>query len=108
MLSQAKQLTRLLELPNGIPDSFYTYLRINKGLRNIAPVIETYASIPDSNKKVFKLLGVDFFAEQPFRDYLSQTGTSIDGELKDFLTKPNSILLSKESLDKLNKILAIQ
>ncbi|MBT8380932.1 MAG: FtsX-like permease family protein, partial [Ignavibacteria bacterium] len=100
-----KATHQIIGTSEGIPDSFYTYLRIDKGLRNIAPVIEAYASIPDSNKRIFKLLGVDFFAERPFRDYLSQTGTSIDGELKDFLTKPNSILLSKESLEKLNKII---
>jgi putative ABC transport system permease protein len=31
----------------GIPDSFYAYLRIEKGIKNIAPVIESYVSIPD-------------------------------------------------------------
>ena len=100
-----KATHQIIGTSEGIPDSFYTYLRIDEGLRNIAPVIETYASIPDSNKRIFKLLGVDFFAERPFRDYLSRTSTSIDGELKDFLTKPNSILLSKESLEKMNKII---
>ena len=99
-----KATHQIIGTSEGIPDSFYTFLRVDKGIRNIAPIIETYASIPDSNKRVFKLLGVDFFAERPFRDYLSNTGVSIDGELKDFLTKPNSILLSKESLGKLNKI----
>ncbi|MBS1517860.1 MAG: FtsX-like permease family protein [Bacteroidetes bacterium] len=87
----------------GIPDSFYTYLKTVKGTGKIAPVIESYISIPDSNKRVFKLLGVDIFAERPFRDYLSQTDISIDGGLKNFLTKPNSVILSEESLGKLKK-----
>ena len=86
----------------GIPDSLYSKLRIDKGLINIAPVIESYVSIPDSGKVVFKLLGVDIFAEKPFRDYLSQTGISLEGGLKDFLTRPNSVLLSNESIYKLN------
>jgi putative ABC transport system permease protein len=60
-------------------------------------------SIPDSNKKIFKLLGIDFFAERPFRDYLTNTAATIDGELKDFLTKPNAVVLSNESLASLNK-----
>ncbi|MCY7363254.1 MAG: ABC transporter permease [Ignavibacteria bacterium] len=98
----------------GIPDSFYNFLKVEKGIRNIAPVIESYISIQDSEKtktsstsakKVFKLLGVDIFAERPFRDYLSQTGVSIDGDLKNFLTKPHSVILSKESIDKLNKVI---
>ncbi len=90
----------------GIPDSLYTYLRITKGFRNIAPVIETYLSIQNTNdsaKRVFKLLGIDLFAERPFRDYLSQSEVSVEGGLKEFLTGPNSVILSKESLIKLNK-----
>ena len=98
-----KATHQIIGTSEGIPDSFYTYLRIEKGYKNIAPVIESYVSLIDTNKKVFKLLGVDFFAERPFRDYLSGAGVSIDGELKDFLTKPNSIILSQESLRSLGK-----
>lgn len=98
-----KATHQIIGTSEGIPDSFYTYLRIEKGYKNIAPVIETYVSLFDTNKKVFKLLGVDFFAERPFRDYLSGASVSIDGELKDFLTKPNSIILSQESLKSLGK-----
>ena len=87
----------------GIDNSFYSYLRVEAGIRNIAPLIESFVSIPGSNKKIFKLLGVDFFAERPFRNYLSRAGVSIDGELKDFLTKPNSIIISEEGLDGLGK-----
>lgn len=87
---------------DGIPDSFYRSLRIDKGFKNIAPVIETYVSITDSGRKVFKLLGVDIFAERPFRNYLSETGSSIDGVFKDLFTKPNSIILSEDNIKKLN------
>ncbi len=98
-----KATHQIIGTSEGIPDSFYTYLRIEKGYKNIAPVIESYVSLVDTNKKVFKLLGVDFFAERPFRDYLSGADVSIDGELKDFLTKPGSIILSQESLSGLDK-----
>ena len=98
-----KATHQIIGTSEGIPDSFYTYLRIEKGYKNIAPIIESYVSLVDTNKKVFKLLGVDFFAERPFRDYLSGAGVSIDGELKNFLTKPNSIILSQESLKSLGK-----
>ncbi|MDZ7625717.1 MAG: hypothetical protein U5J96_14900 [Ignavibacteriaceae bacterium] len=67
-----KATHQIIGTSEGIPDSFYTYLRIEKGYKNIAPVIESYVSLIDTNKKVFKLLGVDFFAERPFRDYLSK------------------------------------
>ena len=87
---------------DGIPDSFYRSLRVDNGFKNIAPVIESYVSIPDSGRKVFKLLGVDLFAERPFRNYLSETGYSIDGVFKDLFTKPNSIILSEDNIKKLN------
>jgi putative ABC transport system permease protein len=96
-----KSTHQIIGTSEGIPDSIYYDLRVRYGLKNIAPVIESYVSIPDSGKKIFKLLGVDLFAERPFRDYLSNTGTSIDGELKDFLTGPNSVVLSNGSLAEL-------
>ncbi|MBK6505974.1 MAG: FtsX-like permease family protein [Ignavibacteria bacterium] len=96
-----KSTHQIIGTSEGIPDSIYFNLRVRDGLKNIAPVIESYVSIPDSGKKIFKLLGVDLFAERPFRDYLSNTGTSIDGELKDFLTGPNSVVLSNGSLAEL-------
>lgn len=99
-----KSTHQIIGTSEGIPDSLYNFLRVKKGIRNIAPVIETFISIPDSNKKVFKLLGVDIFAERPFRDYLSVTDVSMDGGLKDFLTLPNSAIISEENLLKLNKI----
>ena len=98
-----KSTHQIIGTSEGIPDSIYYDLRVRYGLKNIAPVIESYVSIPDSGKKIFKLLGVDLFAERPFRDYLSNTGTSIDGELKDFLTGPNSVVLSNGSLAELKK-----
>ncbi len=64
-----KATHQIIGTSEGIPDSFYTYLRVKKGMRNLAPVIETYASIPDSNKRVFKLLGVDFFAHSKSLNY---------------------------------------
>ncbi|MBK6875108.1 MAG: FtsX-like permease family protein [Ignavibacteria bacterium] len=98
-----KSTHQIIGTSEGIPDSIYYDLRVRNGLKNIAPVIESYVSIPDSGKKIFKLLGVDLFAERPFRDYLSNTGTSIDGELKDFLTGPNSVVLSNGSLAELKR-----
>ena len=85
----------------GIPDSVYRSLRVNGGFRNTAPVIETYASIPGANRRIFKLIGVDFFAERPFRDYLSDAGSSVDGELKLLLTRPKSVAASEQSLKEL-------
>jgi putative ABC transport system permease protein len=98
-----KTTHQIVGTSEGIDNSYYTWLRVEKGIRNIAPIIESFVSLPGTNKKIFRLLGVDFFAERPFRNYLSQTGISIDRELKDFLTKPNSIIISEEGLKELDK-----
>ena len=46
---------------------------------------------------------MDFFAERPFRDYLAQTGVSINGELKEFITVPNAVIASERTLSDLQK-----
>lgn len=87
----------------GIPDSLYRHIRINAGFRNTAPVIETFARLPGESGRIFKLIGVDFFAERPFRDYLSDAGNSIDGELRSLMTENNSVALSEQSLNEIGK-----
>lgn len=85
----------------GIPDSVYRNLKLSGGTWKLAPVIESYVSINGNGRKICKLLGVDFFAERPFRDYLQQAGKSIDGELKTILTMPNSVFVSGQTLREL-------
>jgi putative ABC transport system permease protein len=96
-----KATHQIIGTSEGIPNSFYKFLRVEKGYRDIAPIIETYVRLPNTNKQAYKLLGVDFFAEQPFRDYLSQTSNSIDGELREFITRPNSIIISQGTAESL-------
>ena len=100
-----KATHQILGGSQGIPDSLYSQLRIKHHQKNIAPIIESYISIPDSGGKIYKMLGVDFFAERPFRNYLSESRFSIDGQLKDFLTESNAIILSGNSLRELDKMI---
>ena len=88
---------------NGIPDSIYTNLKIEKGIRKIAPVIETFARVDDSSRTIFSLLGVDFFAEAPFRDYLKSNGGNLNLLLNSLLTSQNSIIITEDNLIRLNK-----
>ncbi|MCH8870281.1 MAG: ABC transporter permease, partial [Chloroflexi bacterium] len=89
--------------PDGIPSELYRDLKISAGIRNMAPVIEGYAIIsPDNGYPVsqhagrrFQVLGIDPFAEGPFRPYLSAQSA----ELSSFLTTPGAILMSEETAD---------
>ena len=46
-----KATHQIIGTSEGIPNSFYKYLRVDKGFGNIAPIIETYVRLPDTNKQ---------------------------------------------------------
>ena len=71
--------------PAGIADSTYARLRTTLGDDiALAPVVDRYVSLPAYDGRVLRLLGVDPFAEAPFRDFLQATvagtrsGSTID------------------------------
>jgi putative ABC transport system permease protein len=81
--------------PNGLPSAVYRQVRVDLGLREAAPVVETNVGLPDQPGRSFRLLGVDVFAEGPFRPYLGATTTS--GDLSVLLTEPNTALLAVQT-----------
>lgn len=81
--------------PQGIPEQFYTGFRVNRGMRNSAPVVEGLVRI---RGETFNLLGVDPFAEGSFRAF---TGKLADTDLRRLLTTANTILMSGVSARRL-------
>lgn len=86
--------------PGGLPTELYRAIRLELGLRTSAPIVEAYVRAPELGNLPVRLLGVDAFAEAPFRSYL--TTSSIEGEnraafdtLNVFLTEPNTVLISQ-------------
>jgi putative ABC transport system permease protein len=84
--------------PNGLDERLYADL-VQSGLNaNLAPVISEYVYVPDLGSNLFQLLGLDPFADAPFRNYLgdSRSGQNRQpiGNLVDFLTTPGAILIS--------------
>ena len=83
---------------SGLDEQVYTDLRRNLGIRMSAPVVENYVVIEELDRQPMRLLGVDPFAESPFRSYLG-TGESNE-PAPDFFTplmvQPNTVLLSSE------------
>ena len=93
--------------PAGIDERLYVRLRVEEGLRNIAPVVEGYV---DAGDTTLHLLGIDMFAEREFRTYSLQgrselevvpdreQGTepdSAEGLLRRMLTEPGIVLLAR-------------
>jgi putative ABC transport system permease protein len=80
--------------PGGLPEGLYGRLRLDTRLPS-APIVEGHAAAPASGR-VLHLLGVDPFAEDPFRPYLRAPGESRP-DLSAFLTEPGAGLLSRET-----------
>jgi putative ABC transport system permease protein len=79
--------------PQGIDEALYTRLR-QQGITLTAPIIAEYVSSPQLGDSPLQLLGIDPFAEAPFRNYLYAQGSLPLGELGGFFVQPDAVLLS--------------
>ena len=93
--------------PDGVDAAVYARLRRELGFRLSAPVVESYVSVPRLDAQPMRLLGIDPFAEPPFRSYLGgaqpvnapSTGAAGD-YLIPFLLQPNSVLIGQSVADR--------
>ena len=78
--------------PGGVSERLYAELR-RKGLPvRLAPVVEGYVSIPGEAPRTARILGIDLFAEAPFRpDIATVAGRAWLG---DFLSRPDGVVMS--------------
>jgi putative ABC transport system permease protein len=90
---------------SGLPTDVYRAIRIDLGIRDAAPIVEGYVAAVDLGGRPLRVLGVDPFAEPPFRDYL--TRIEVDGEdesafesLNTFIATPNTVLISETLADR--------
>ena len=87
--------------PQGMDEQVYTSLRRSGLALPMAPVLSEYIASPQLGGELFQLLGLDPFAEMPFRDYLnSDQGAPPISALVPFLTRPGAVLLSQETADR--------
>jgi putative ABC transport system permease protein len=85
--------------PNRLNESLYTQLRREGFVEPIAPIVTDYVSSPQLGGQTLQLLGVDPFAEPPFRDYLDDKNAIPIEQITSFLTQPGAVYLSKELAD---------
>jgi len=88
--------------PNGLDEAIYVDLRRELGYRDSAPVVESYVTATELDTQPMRLLGIDPFAEAPFRSYLG-AGNQASGPaayLTPLLVEPNSALLSTVVADR--------
>ena len=82
--------------PVGLDESLYQTIRTDLGYRQSAPVVEGYVVAEDLDQQPMRLVGVDFFAEAPFRNYFQSDGDGVEA-LTAFLTEPNTVILGQET-----------
>ena len=82
--------------PGGLDENVYSTLRQRGIVDAAAPVITEYVSSPELGGTTLRLLGIDPFADPPFRSYLDGGGRIPLEQLTAFLTGTNAILLSSE------------
>jgi putative ABC transport system permease protein len=90
-----KTTHRIVGGPTGIDESIYTRLRNELGYTLSAPVVEGTVSSAALGDIPYTLVGIDAFAEPPFRSYLGgQAGGGVG--LSAFIALPNAVLISAE------------
>ena len=94
-----KATHRIVGGPSGLEEALYATLRRHGFLRTIAPVVEGYARVPARPGITLHILGVDPFAEAPFRNYTP--GTSAGADIPSLLTRPGTVLLLEDTAKRL-------
>jgi putative ABC transport system permease protein len=75
-----------------LADEIYTRLRVELGVAAAAPVLEGRIR---AGGETFSLIGIDSFAEGPFRDYLDTGADGID--LTALLTRPGTVAMTRQA-----------
>jgi putative ABC transport system permease protein len=87
--------------PRGIDESVYVRLRVEEGIRTIAPIVEGTVRV---NETSFTLMGVDLFAEREMRTFTGQARTAAadaagESLFRDLLTRPGAVTMAKSTAD---------
>ncbi|PJF44276.1 MAG: ABC transporter substrate-binding protein [Phototrophicales bacterium] len=90
--------------PRGFDEGIYTQLRRQIGWRDAAPLVTDFIIAENLNEQPLRVLGIDPFAEGPFRNYLTsdiELDTGNDEPNADiialgrFLVEPNTVFIGE-------------
>jgi len=90
---------QIVQGPAGVDEKLYVKLRLEDGIRSIAPMVEGYVDI---DHRTMKVLGIDPFAEREFRNFSAPdiTVTFNDGYRR-VLSETGAVLMSGQTADSL-------
>jgi putative ABC transport system permease protein len=82
---------------NGLLDQeVYRRVKVELGVRESAPVVQAYVVAIELDQQPLRILGIDAFAEPPFRNFLGGgPNTRAEGDLTRFFTEPDALLIGQ-------------
>jgi len=92
-----KATHRILGGASGFNEDLYSRLKTELGILRAAPVVTDYVNVVEFKNRPMQLMGIDPFAEKYFRSYFdSSDQDKFLDILTDFLSEPNSVLISED------------
>lgn len=82
--------------PGGIDETLYRDLRVDQGIERIAPIVEGMLAVAGEGRSL-RVLGIDPFAEAPFRARIGAMFRSDGVPLTDFLVEPGTGVLAAQT-----------
>lgn len=92
---------QLVGIGGRVPESLYVRLRTELGIRRAAPVVEAGISLADAPGTAVTLLGLDPFAEPPFRDLVGPRPNDRIS-LSRLLVEPRTVVLPRPLAERLS------
>ncbi|BBM88014.1 FtsX-like permease family protein [Candidatus Uabimicrobium amorphum] len=94
-----KTTHRIVGGSQGIDEKIYSDLKIKLNVAKCAPVISNYVNVG----RDIKLIGIDIFAEAPFRSYVNRDNLSLsDDAFVAFSQQERAVILSQQLATELN------
>jgi putative ABC transport system permease protein len=88
----------------GLDEEVYRRIKVELGVHDAAPIVSSYATALEFDQQPLRILGVDVFAEGPFRSYLG-TGSEAfqNNDLSEFFTAADAMLIGDATAQRYNK-----
>lgn len=87
----------------GLDEDVYRRIKVELGVRDAAPIVSSYATAIEFDQQPIRILGVDVFAEGPFRSYLGTGNEAFrNNNLSEFLTAPDAMLIGEATAQRYN------
>ena len=90
-----KATHQIMGQSNRLDETIYTQLRVEQGVDVAAPIVEGYVLVNELGAQPMRLVGVDIFAEPPFRSFLGGEQRDDLAGITPFLVEANTVILAE-------------